>query len=64
MQIEISVKNANYVKRKMKTNDNEFLNLLCITISLINSNKCDIKNINYYLTVRNKWYKKLLKKWI
>lgn len=46
----------------MKTNDNEFLNLLCITISLINSNKCDIKNINYYLTVRNKWYKKLLKK--
>lgn len=62
MQIEISVKNANYVKRKMKTNDNEFLNLLCITISLINSNKCDIKNINYYLTVRNKWYKKLLKK--
>lgn len=64
MQIEISVKNANYVKRKMKTNDNEFLNLLCITISLINSNKCDIKHINYYLTVRNKWYKKLLKKWI
>lgn len=54
MQIEISVKNANYVKRKMKTNDNEFLNLLCITISLINSNKCDIKDINYYLTVRNK----------